>query len=183
MSNKLLSDKIVEAYLNRLENMKKYKFTEEGDELFLKKLIAETEQVNDLHVRTKIGDFVIENDEPETLGGTNLAPTPMQLLLASLSNCLEISALLFFSFSNMEIDSIKVQVEATFDQRANLALKKGPLPGFYDYRMIWTINSEEKPRKIKQILRKVERLCPVRGSIENAKNFSERLILNGKEVL
>ena len=182
MTEKLLSDKIIAAYLNRLKNMNKYKFTEEGDELFIKKLIAETEQVNDLHVRTKIDDFIIESDEPEVLGCTNLAPNPMQSLLASLSNCLEISALLYFSFAKMKIASVKVRVEATFDQRANLAVKDGPLPGFYNYNVTWYIDSEEKLRRIKQVLKKVETLCPVRGSFENPKTFLEKVILNGEEV-
>ncbi len=182
MTEKLLSDKIITAYLTRLENMNKYKFTEEGDELFIKKLIAETEQVNDLHVRTKIDDFIIESDEPEVLGGTNLAPNPMQSLLASLSNCLEITALLYFSFAKMKINTIKVRVEATFDQRAVLAVRKAPLPGFYNYGVTWNIDSEEKFRKIKQVLKKVESLCPVRGSFENPKTFKEKVILNGEEV-
>jgi len=182
MTEKLLSDKIITAYLTRLENMNKYKFTEEGDELFIKKLIAETEQVNDLHVRTKIDDFIIESDEPEVLGGTNLAPNPMQSLLASLSNCLEITALLYFSFAKMKINTIKVRVEATFDQRAVLAVRNAPLPGFYNYVVTWYIDSEEKFRKIKQVLKKVESLCPVRGSFENPKTFKEKVILNGEEV-
>ena len=182
MSKKLLSYKIISAYSKRLQSMHEYKFTEDGDKLFIKTLIAETEQVNDLHVRTKINDFIIESDEPEVLGGTNLAPTPMESLLASLSNCLEISSLLYFSFAKLRINSLKVRVEATFDQRATLAVKEAPLPGFYDYKVIWFIDSEEKLRKIKQVLKKVEKLCPVRGSFENPKNFSERVILNGEEV-
>ncbi len=181
MSKKLLSDKIISAYSKRLQNMNEYKFTEEGDKLFIKTLIAETEQVKDLHVRTKIGDFIIESDEPEVLGGTNLAPTPMQSLLASLSNCLEISALLYFSFAKLSIKSLKVRVEAIFDQRATLAVEEAALPGFYNFKVIWFIESEEKPRKIKQVLKKVERMCPVRGSFENPKNFSERIILNGEK--
>ena len=182
MTEKLLSDKIIAAYMKRLEGMNKYKFTEEGDELFIKKLIAETEQVNELHVRTKVDDFIIESDEPEVLGGTNLAPNPMQLLLASFSNCLEISALLYFTFARMKINSVKVRVEATFDQRATLAVQDGPLPGFYNYDVTWYIDSEEKLKKIQQVLQKVETLCPVRGSFENPKTFSEKLVLNGEEV-
>jgi uncharacterized OsmC-like protein len=182
MIKKLLSDKIIAAYLKRLENMHEYKFTEEGDNLFIKTLVAETEQVNDLHVRTRINDFIIENDEPEVLGGTNLAPTPMQSLLASLSNCLEISSLLYFSFANLSINSIKVRVEATFDQRATLAVKEAPLPGFYDIKVNWFIDSEEKLKKIKQVLKKVEKKCPVRGSIVNPTRISEKIVLNGVEV-
>ena len=182
MTKKLLSDKIIAAYSKRFQSMNEYKFTEEGDKLFIKNLIAETEQVNDLQVRTKINEFMIETDEPEVLGGTNLAPTPMQLLLASLSNCLEISALLYFSFAKLRINSLKVRVEAKFDQRAILAVKEAALPGFYDFKVIWSIESEEKLRKIEQVLKKVEKLCPVRGSFENPKRFSENVILNGKKV-
>ncbi|MFX1398481.1 MAG: OsmC family protein [Promethearchaeota archaeon] len=182
MSDKLISDEIVAAYKDRLDKMNKYKFTEEGDELYLTKMVAETEQIENLRVRTKIGDFSIECDAPKELGGSGTIPTAMNQLLASFNHCLQISALLYFSFADVKIRSLKVKVEATYDKRAVLNLRQAPLPGFYDYKIMWFIDSDEKLKKIRQILKKVEKNCPVRGSLVRPKNFSEVLIINDKKV-
>ena len=178
---KLLTNESIDAYMERFNTMLKYRFTEKGDELFIEKMVAESEQVNNLHVRTKIKDLVIENDEPEELGGTNIAPRPMETLLASLANCLEISALLYFSFSNLKIKSVKVRVEASFDKRAVLIVKEAPLPGFYDFNYTWYIDSEENIKSIKNVLKKVERNCPVKGTMSRSSEFTENIILFSKK--
>ena len=177
MSKNLLNDAIIAAYLKRLENMNKYKFTEKGDELYISTLTAETEQIEFLHVQTKILDLILDNDAPKELGGSGLYATPMQMFLASLANCLEISALVYFTLANVKINSLKVKVDATYDKRAVLNLKDAPLPGFYDYKITWYINTNEKLNKIKQVLKKVESNCPVRGSIERPNRFSEEVII------
>ncbi|MHA1492117.1 MAG: OsmC family protein [Promethearchaeota archaeon] len=176
-TKKLLSEEIITAYKNRLQSMNEHKFTKKGDELFIKKLIAETEQVNNLHVRTKIGEFIIENDESKELGGSNTASTPMQMLLAALANCLEITALLLFSFSNYKIDAIKVKVKASFDIRSILPDKKAPLPGFYDISYTWYVETEERLKKIERVLAKAEKLCPVKGTFSRKHVFKQDIVL------
>ena len=114
---------------------------------------------------------------PKELGGSGNIATAMQLLLASLANCLEISALPYFSFANVKINSLKVKVAATYDKRAILNLKEAPLAGFYDYEITWYIDTQAKLNKVKQVLKKVERNCPVRGSFERPNKFSEEIII------
>ncbi|MFX1273848.1 MAG: OsmC family protein [Promethearchaeota archaeon] len=180
MSEKLLNDGIIAAYTKRLENMNKYKFTEKGDELYISTLVAEVEQIKDLHVKSNIGDISIECDAPKDLGGSGNYSTAMKLLLASLANCLEISGLLYFTFANVKINSLKVKVEGTYDKRAVLNNKQAPLPGFYNYKITWYIDSDEKLKKIQQVLKKVERNCPVRGSLDRPHEFSEELVIVNK---
>lgn len=180
MSDKLVNEKIIAAYTKRLENMNKYKFTEKGDELYISTLVAEAEQLQDLHVRSKIGDLTIECDAPKDLGGSGKISSAMMLLLASLANCIELSALLYFTFANVKINSLKVKIEATYDKRAVLNTKNSPLPGFYKYKIKWYIDSDEKMRKIQQVLKKVEKNCPVRGSLERPNEFLEEIVITNK---
>ena len=105
MSKKLITNESRTAYLNRFKKMQELGFTEKGDELFTSKLVAESEQIYNLHVKAKINNLEIENDAPKDLGGKSSAPPPMQSLLATYANCLEITALLYFSFSNTAANS------------------------------------------------------------------------------
>ena len=101
MSKKLITEESRIAYLNRNTKMQELGFSKKGDNLFISTLVAESEQIENLHVRAKISNFEIENDAPEDLGGKSGSPPPMQALLATYANCLEITALLYFSFSNI----------------------------------------------------------------------------------
>lgn len=177
MSKPIISNESIVAYNKRFQSMMKHKFTKKGDELFITSLVAEAEQINNLHVKSKIGEFKIENDAPEALGGSNAAPAPMQMLLATFANCLEITALLYFSFLKVNVDSIKLRVEATYDKRCVLPDKEAPIPGFYNINYVWYIESKEKLRKIEEVLEKVDKFCPVKGTLTRNHDFKQKIVL------
>lgn len=183
MSKKLVSQEAIDAYMERFQSMVKHKFTEKGDELFIAKLVAESEQVNNLHVRATVNEFEIDCDEPEDLGGSHKAPNPMQLLLASLANCLEISALLYFSYANLKVEAVKVKIEATYDKRYVLTDKNAPLPGFYNINYTWYVSTGEKLSIIEKILKKVEENCPVKGTLTRSHDFKMNIELFNNQNL
>lgn len=171
MMKNLVSDATKEAYINRLEKMLKYQNTPEGDDLFLSQVTAFSEQIDNLHVKATVGDLVIENDSPKDLGGSGTIPGPIPMLLASIANCLEITALLYLSVSNLKINTLNVKVEAKYDKRAALDPKKEPFPGFFDFKYTWYINTDESLKKVDRILQKVEEICPVKGTFNKHHEF------------
>ncbi len=178
MSKKLITEESRTAYINRFNKMQELGFTEEGDKVFISKLVAESEQIENLHVKAKINDLEIENDGPQDLGGKSGNPSPMQSLLATYANCLEITTLLYFSFSNIKANSIKVRVEATLDKRSAMLSKKAPLPGFFNITQTWFIDSTEKLSTIKKVLERVEQVCPVGGTFLRSHKFTHKIVLN-----
>ena len=182
MNRFLISEESITAYKNRLERMNQHKFSEEGDKLFITTITAESEQVNNLNVKADLNGFEINCDEPKSLGGTHIAPTPMELFVASLANCLEIAALLYFSFAKVCVKSLKVRVEATYDKRSVLNLKEAPLPGFFNFTYTWLIESDDNLRKIKNVLEKVNQNCPVKGTVDRQPDFLQKIVLNNEEI-
>lgn len=177
MRNNLVSDETKKVYINRFNIMQKNRNTLEGDKLFLSKVIAVSEQIDNLHVKATVGNFVIENDGPKDLGGSGTIPGPMPMFLASMANCLEITALLYLSLSNLKVDSIKVKVEAMHDKRAALNPNKEPLPGFFDIKYKWYITTDENLKKVDRILQKVEEVCPVKGTFNKHHKFQREIYL------
>ena len=165
MKEQLISEETLKAYQERYVEMQKHKDTKRGDELFLSTATAISEQIENMHVKAKIGDFEIENDGPQDLGGKGEIIGPVPMLLAALANCLEISALLYLSFSNLNVNSLKVKVEATQDKRGVLEPNKPPFPGFYDLRYTWIIDSKEDPQKLEKALREVSAICPANRTL------------------
>lgn len=177
MSKKLISQEAVDAYMERFQSMIKHKFSEKSDELFIVNLTAESEQVNNLHVKAKVDEFEISCDEPGELGGSNKAPNPMQLLLASLANCLEISALVYFSYTNLKVESVKVKIKAAYDKRYVLTDKNAPLSGFYNINSTWYVKTKEPGDKIENVLKKVEENCPVKGTFSRSHDFKMDFVI------
>ena len=176
-NDKLVSNKTINAYLERLKELQKFKFSERGDELFIEKYVVKSEKVDNLYVRAKINEFEIYNDEPKDFG-TNRAPRPMETLLASVANCLEISALLYFSFANVKIQSVSVEVEGKIDKRSVLADKNRPSPGFFDIKIKWYIDSDESLKKIDGVIKKVYNNCHALGTLSKIHKFPKEIVLN-----
>ncbi|MFX1327320.1 MAG: OsmC family protein [Promethearchaeota archaeon] len=175
MKNKLISDESLQAYKIRFEEMQREMETEKGNELFVVNMVAFSEQIDNLHVKAKVNNFEIESDGPKDLGGFGKIPGPMPMLLASIANCLEITALLYLSYSNININSIKVKVEANYDKRSALNPTRKPFPGFYDLTTTWYLNTEENFKKVERILNKIEQICPVKGSLIKSHKFNQKI--------
>jgi uncharacterized OsmC-like protein len=171
----LISEDIIKGYMDRNQKMLKYRDNDEGDTLFISKIVAESEQINNLHVTAKVGNFEIENDGPKDVGCSGKVPGPMPMLLATIANCLEITALSYLALFKLKVESIKVKVEGTYDKRSALEPKKDPFPGFYDIKYTWLIDTKENPDKIKRILEKVEDVCPVKGTLNKSPNFHSNI--------
>lgn len=182
MRNKLVSDETLKGYNDRFEKMIKNHNTDEGNRLFISKVTAVPEQIDNLHVKSSVGNYVIENDGPKDLGGFGDVPGPMQMLLGSLANCLEITALLYLGLSNVKVDSIIVKVEAMYDKRSSLNPKKKPFPGFYDIKYVWEIETDENLKKVDQILKRVEEVCPVKGTLNRHHEFPREIQLVKKGI-
>ena len=60
MSKKLVSQEAIDAYMERFQSMVKHKFTKKGDELFIAKLVAESEQIYNLGISINI-NFKVPN--------------------------------------------------------------------------------------------------------------------------
>lgn len=65
----------------------------------------------DYRTEATIGDFEIAMDEPEENGGGNTAPTPSNLLAASLAGCTAITLRMYINRKEWPFRDIKVEVE------------------------------------------------------------------------
>jgi putative redox protein len=63
-----------------------------------------------LRCEVEAGGFTIQVDEPETVGGTGLAPQPTDLFLASVASCFTLALVHSAHRRGLELTSVRVRV-------------------------------------------------------------------------
>ena len=105
---------------------------------------------NDVLIRDS---FVLETDEPESVGGEDTAPTPHELLAASLASCVSTTIAMYARTKGWEIGDALVEVE--YDQHAT------PRQFRVDIRLDGDYDAGQIAR-----LERAAATCPVRRSLE-----------------
>jgi uncharacterized OsmC-like protein len=82
-----------------------------------------------------IRDFVtIPMDEPPPLGGSNSAPNMVEMVLGAYGCCLTTGYVMNASFRGIELEDVKIDLDADLDLNGFFDLKDGVWPGYTDVR-------------------------------------------------
>jgi putative redox protein len=108
------------------------------------------------------GRHTITTDEPEHLGGTDTAPTPHELLAATLASCVSTMIVLYARSRDWDLGDVRVDVDYDADTTPR--------------RVEVTIHLPDglTPDQTKR-LERVADTCPVRRALEAGFTFDERL--------
>jgi putative redox protein len=112
------------------------------------------------------GDHTFTVDEPESAGGTDLGPSPQELLAAALASCTAVTMEMYAQRKGWDTSGLAVDVQYTPAERGcptkfELVLK---MPARLD---------EEQIERLKVIAAK----CPVHRTLEGEVMFHERVEL------
>lgn len=72
----------------------------------------------------KVRGFSILSDEPKSVGGTNRAPSPFDLLNASLASCTIMYLLNKASLESINVGTIKIRVSVTKNEGGNFRFQR-----------------------------------------------------------
>jgi uncharacterized OsmC-like protein len=112
---------------------------------------AEGELVGLTEVDVRIGDRVVKVDQPETIGGTDRAPNPVQFALASLGSCVAHTYRFWSEKLDIPMDGLQVDVEGCLDIRGVLGLEEGVRAGFRDVAVAVRISGPEPAERYEQL--------------------------------
>jgi len=126
--------------------------------------IARRRQPNAYGHEVKIRDHLVEADEPRETGGGDTAPSPQELLAASLASCTAITIEMYAHHKGWDVSEVEVSCEYSPAERGcptrfELVLR---LPGHL---------SEEQAERMRQIAAK----CPVHRTLDGEVMFGERI--------
>lgn len=100
-------------------------------------------------------------DEPHGIGGTDAGPTPIELVLAALGTCQEITYRAFATALGIPLAGVAVTVEGDIDFRGFFAIDDSLRPGFERIRVQVRLTSTADPAQLQALTAAVNRHCPV----------------------
>jgi putative redox protein len=122
---------------------------------------ADSRQVEGLRSETKIRQFSLTVDEPPNLGGTDAGPNPVELVLASLATCQEITYRAYATALGIPLESVAVKLEGSLDLRGFFAVKDGVRAGFDAVRGVVNLKSSAPAADLAKLKEVVDAHCPV----------------------
>lgn len=130
-------------------------------------------------IRNKL---TILSDEPSQRGGVDKAPAPIEVMMASLGQCLATVHAYLASLRGLRLKAVEVDARCYIDQRGVYDLIAAENRGFdrivYDVR----IDSDEPEEKIKELVLAAERSCPAHGTLRRACPMIGSVYQNGNFV-
>ncbi|EIV92447.1 OsmC family protein [Frankia sp. QA3] len=125
--------------------------------------------------RIRIGDFQIISDSVPELAGHSLGPSSPQIQLGVLGSCLTHTFLIQAALREVPLDSIDIDVSATFDSRGGQP--DHPDVPVYPQNLEYTVrlSSPATDEQIADLYREVERTCPILNLLIQPQTIKGRL--------
>jgi putative redox protein len=122
---------------------------------------ADSRQVDGLRSETNIRQFSLTVDEPPSLGGTDTGPNPVELVLAALATCQEITYRAYATALGIPLESVSVKLEGALDLRGFFAVKDDVRAGFNNVRGTVNLKSSASAADLAKLKDVVDAHCPV----------------------
>ncbi|MBI3372392.1 MAG: OsmC family protein [Betaproteobacteria bacterium] len=106
-------------------------------------------------------------DEPAALGGADSGPNPVELVLAALGTCQEITYRAYATAMGIPLDSVSVELVGDIDLRGFFAVDESVRSGYQNIRGTVNIESSASEADLQKLRAVVDAHCPVLDILTN----------------
>ena len=106
-------------------------------------------------------------DEPPALGGADSGPNPVELILAALGTCQEITYRAYATAMGIPLDSVSVELSGDIDLRGFFAVDESVRSGYQNIRGTVNIESSASEAELQKLRAVVDAHCPVLDILTN----------------
>jgi len=124
-------------------------------------------------LKIQSGKFKMIIDEPEHMGGTDLGPSPIQVLLMSLAGCLNVTGHEVARQKGMKLNGMKIDINGSMNPCNFMGCSFDERAGFQQIDVSIKADFEDaKQEDIDSWLLATEARCPVTDNIKEGTNIS-----------
>ena len=128
---------------------------------------SSSRQTEGLRSEVSIRQHRLAADEPPSLGGVDSAPNPVELILAALGTCQEITYRAYATALGIPLDSVSVDLSGEIDLRGFFAVDETVRSGYQNIIGTVNIESSASEAELRQLSAVVNAHCPVLDILTN----------------
>jgi len=114
----------------------------------------------------KVRNFEIIVDEPESLGGSDEAPNPVEYVLASFAGCLNVMGHLIAKEMGFELRSLKIDISGNLNPAKLFGQSEVERAGFKSITVKINPECDANGETLEKWLHAVENRCPVSDNLQ-----------------
>lgn len=114
-----------------------------------------------------VRDFTFRSDEPEAIGGTDSAPTPMELVAGAVNGCITVVIETIALEQGIRLQQIETASKAHMDVRGFRGTADVS-PHFQDYDLHVRVSSSATEAQRGELARLAEKRCPAINLVRDA---------------
>ena len=130
---------------------------------------------------SKVRTFVLVSGEPDSVGGKNEGPNPLEFFMSSIAFCENVTFQRNAALMGVDVDFLETTVRGYFDRRGQWEID-GADPSFEEIIVETKVSTKATAERIKELVRLTHRRCPMHAMIVKATKVVDKLTINGKEV-
>lgn len=120
-------------------------------------------------MKLKSGKFELIIDEPTYMGGTDVGPSPIQVLLMSLAGCINVTGHEVAKQRGMKLNSMKIKIDGTMNPCTFIGCSYEERAGFQNINLNVDADFEDAtPEEIDSWLKETESRCPVTDNLRES---------------
>ncbi len=126
--------------------------------------------------RVRARNFEIVVDEPEALGGTDVAPNPVEYVLAAFAGCLNVMGHLIAKEMGIELRNLNIEMEGNLNPARLFGKSDEERAGYKNILIRMIPDTEADDLTLEKWMHEVESRCPVSDNLQNITPVSLELV-------
>ncbi len=128
----------------------------------------------------KVRQFTLFVDEPEELGGKDIAPNPVEYLLAAYAGCINVVIHLVAKELQITVNNISINIDGDINPDRLFGLSKSERAGFESLNVDIDLDTNASQELIDKLFEQVKDRCPLNDNLSNSTplNYNIKLLAN-----
>jgi len=127
-------------------------------------------------LKVQSGKFKMIIDEPEAMGGTDMGPSPIQVLLMSLAGCLGVTGHAIARQKGLKLNDLKIEIKGNMNPCNFMGCSFDERAGFQEINVVVNPKFEAAtPEQIADWLEETEKRCPVTDNIKTGTHINVKV--------
>ncbi|MBI9048674.1 MAG: OsmC family protein [Anaerolineaceae bacterium] len=118
-------------------------------------------------IELKARNFTMYIDQPESMGGKNIGPNPLEYQLFSLAGCICTIGKIVAKQQKIILRGLTCSVEGGLNSEVFMGKSNGDRAGFQDMSLVVNVDADMTQEQKEAFIHEVDKRCPVSDTFAN----------------